>query len=437
LVAGLLTSCQTPDSKLADDKKSEDQKKDASLYPEPDAATVTPEARKMNDTARLFAGMSALEGQEHHANWRGQDFWQGYRQSADAMWKEFAAKRGNAVRKWSHAEAADLHSAGVVFQPLQGPNFVFSHLMMPQSDTLVVCGQVPCLDLPEVSTMDLGSLADTIHQLRGELAGNLELGPVAMPPALGAVPTLMALAVRTGHVIDGLEIMPPKPAGEGDADRNQPGSACVVMMHDANGRAKKLFYFQQDLSDAGLTDESAVLKFLAQQGKTVAVLRNTAHELHQPAYTRLRDHLLNKGVAFVQDPSGMPMRSFDLAKWNLSLYGAYTGAPNEHRENDQPDLIAAYQSPDTGIGSLPFTGGLISEETPAALIIARPQSEPQIDLAVTPLMEMPEPASSVTISPTVTPDQSGPTVDLGATPAQPVQPVQVSSLTPAPLVPQP
>ena len=432
IAAGLLSSCQTPDSKTADAKKNESKvAKDSSLYPEPDPASVTEEARKVNDAARLFAGLSAQPGHDIFAKWRSQDFWLTYKTSSDAMWKEFAAKRGKAVRQWSFAEASDLHDAQVVFQPFQGPNFVFSHLMMPASSSYVVCGSVPCVDLPNVEKMELAQMADTIHALRGEMAASLQTDPAASAPASnvpGAVPLLLAFAARTGHVIDGLEILPAEPDAE-KKNKNQPDSACVVMMHDAEGRHKKLFYFQQDMSDQSLTAESAVLKFLEQQGKTVAVLRDTRHEMHTPGFNLLREHLMKRGVAFVQDPSGVPFRSFDLAKWNVSLYGTYTGAPGDAREHEQPDLLAAYGAPDAGVGKLPFSAGSLSQEQPAALLVARTAMEPVIDINVTPLIETtPPPTADTPASTTASAPAPMPT----PTPTTSPVPATTAAATPMP-----
>lgn len=446
---GVLSSCQSPDSKTTAEKKKDDAKvsKDTELYADPDAGTVTEEARKLNDAARLFAGLAALPGQDSHAKWRSQDFWNTYKLSADAMWKEFAAKRGKAVRQWSYSEASDLHDAQVVFQPFQGPNFVFAHLMMPASTTYVVCGSAPCADLPDADRMDLAAMADTIHALRNEVAASLETGLADATPSAspaGAVPMLMALVARTGHVIDGLEVLPPETDAE-KKNTNQPDSACVVMMHDAEGRQKKLFYFQQDMSDQTLTAESAVMKFLEQQGKTVAVLRNTGHELHTPAYNQLREHLMKRGVTFVQDPSGMPFRSFDQSKWNVALYGAYSGAASDARQHEQPDLVAAYQAPDAGVGKLPFSAGDLAREMPAALIVARTSSEPVIDINVTPLVETSPPPTAEppaalsgaspppAASPQPAPEAAAPVVPL----TNPVPPASATPATTASAAPLP
>ncbi len=396
-VAVGLACCQTPDkdqSKIDDVSKADEPK--PVLYEEATVADLPPESQAVNDTARLLAGLPAFDGQDSHGKWRGQDFWQTFQKGADAMWNEFSEKRGKKVRAWAAGEVADVNSQQVVFQPFNGPDFVFSHLLFPDVETFVLCGKEPCVDLPKLEDIDLAEMADTCFSLREKMAGVLGVVPGEMPetpPAAalpGALPMLMAIAARTGHVIESVELMPvdDKEAATADATAH-PTSACVIQLRAPGGKVRRMFYFQQDLTDEGIPDNSALLSFLNKHDKLVVVLNGAGHALHQATGSRLQQYILNHGVAIVQDPTGLPHRAFDLAAWNLRAYGSYPGATDDAPDFDQPDLAAFYKDEANKPQSLPFGRGIIGKEQPAAIIVARPLVTSATDLPmnvnVTPL----------------------------------------------------
>ncbi|MBX7210932.1 MAG: hypothetical protein K1X78_21685 [Verrucomicrobiaceae bacterium] len=413
-----LSGCQLADIAKRDGKSKNKDEVDE-LYLQPKAASLPPEAQETTDIARLLAGLPSLSDQDANKKWRSESFWRTHASGMNKMWKEFGAKRGIKVRNWSVAELSDVASIPVVFQPFGGPNFVFSHLLIPNAETFVVCGKAPCLDIPKFDTIPEGVLADTIFQLRQASANILGLESEATSPRPGpegqslpgAMPMLLALAARTGHVIEAVELMPTDGGGSAtvvdpsqipldptaeaapSSKQAHPTSACVITMRSGDGRQKRLFYFQQDMRDEGLPESAALLQYLNKQSRVVVVVHESAHELHQPNTMRIQRYIAKHAAALIQDPSGVPFRHFSPEAWNVQKYGSYAGAPSEYRNFDQPELIFAYSDKSSTPQALPFGTGLLHKELPTALMVVRPlvtrTSELPVNVDVTPLPEPP------------------------------------------------
>ena len=86
-----MTSCQLADpAKLEQAKKQEEV---SQLYPQPVTADLTPEAKEINDAARLLAGLPALTGQDANKQWRSENFWRAHKTGMEKMWNDFFLKK--------------------------------------------------------------------------------------------------------------------------------------------------------------------------------------------------------------------------------------------------------------------------------------------------------------------------------------------------------
>lgn len=456
-----LSGCQLPNSKKLEEASKETPiDPSTQLYPEPANVDLSPESQELNDAARLLAGLNSLADSDIHKKWRSEAFWKNYNQGADFIWNEFASKRGKKVREWAAAEVADLNAQPVVFQPFGGPNFVFAHLLFPEAETFVLCGKEPCVDLPKLQETTPGTMADTVAALREVQAALTEFSQSSTaiaggPDSLkGAVPALLALAARTGHVVESIELMPeealqpmptdpanapaPQRPDDAGAQSEHPTSACVLSLRGGGGKARRIFYFQQSLTDDGLPESSALLQFLNKQDKVVVVLNSTSYDLHKPNCSRLQQYLLSHAAAVVQDPSGLPVRLLARNAWNVRCYGSYAAAPDEFRDYDQPDLIAAFEDKDNRPGRLPFGRGTVSEESPAAIIVARPllaAHELPFDTGIVPLEPQPADETPLLTTPPISnakPVPPAPAVMIPKTPNTAPEPEPTEKSEPAP-----
>jgi hypothetical protein len=83
-----------------------------------------------------------------------------------------------------------------------------------------------------------------------------------------------------------------------------------------------LYYFQTDLSDQGVS-RSGFLKFCERLGISDAFIKSASYLLHSGGFARLREFLLERTSAVVQDDSGIPVRFFKADEWRLRPFGRY------------------------------------------------------------------------------------------------------------------
>ena len=461
----LLTNCQLggPSKKGENVAKSEEV---SSLYPQPNATNLSEDIAKTNDAARLLAGLDPLEEETSKLKkWRKEDFWQNHRTGADHVWQQFAVKRGMEVRKWAGEQLADLTTQQVVFQPFGGPDFVFAHLLFPNAGTFVLCGKLPCLELPELEATEPGGMADAIFQLRNAMAETLNDSlpmPVVSAGAKngsieGAVPLLMALAARTGHLVESVELMPvdegapapgmistEPPTADADAaakaatSHQHPTSACMISLRNAVGETRRIFYFQQDLADENLPESAALLQFLNRQEKVVVLLRGAGDRLGKPGSSRLQNFLAHHSAAIVQDATGLPQSWFDPSGWNVRRFGqmaANTPNPTEPAGPESEPNPATPEQPVepaaelVSADPLPFTTGRLDEDKPAALLVARPLVTNAADLPLnTEVTPLEDPASTLP-KPENVPPTTGAPVTAQTEPAAPAAAVLEPAIT--------
>jgi len=65
--------------------------------------------------------------------------------------------------------------------------------------------------------------------------------------------------------------------------------------------------------------------------------------MFENGFTTVRDFLLNRSNAIVQDDSGIPISAFDPAKWLLRFFGSYSGPIDLFKQYYQPQLQGLYQ----------------------------------------------------------------------------------------------
>ncbi len=97
-----------------------------------------------------------------------------------------------------------------------------------------------------------------------------------------------------------------------------------IVFAKGDGPPRTLYYFSTDLSDGGLK-KSGFLQFCDGLGTGDSLLKSASYLMHSNAFTKVREFVLSKSVAVVQDDSGIPVRYFDAKDWELHPFGNYLG----------------------------------------------------------------------------------------------------------------
>ena len=84
------------------------------------------------------------------------------------------------------------------------------------------------------------------------------------------------------------------------------------------------------------------MKFCASQNVGLSLLKSASYLMFQSGFEKVRNFLLTHSRALIQDDSGIPLKDFDPAKWNLRLFGSYSAPIDLFKEHFQPDLQALY-----------------------------------------------------------------------------------------------
>ena len=66
--------------------------------------------------------------------------------------------------------------------------------------------------------------------------------------------------------------------------------------------------------------------------------------MYNNSFSGIRDTILATSSHVLQDDSGMPLKSFDSAKWDLEFYGSYSRPIGLFSSRYQADLKRAYAS---------------------------------------------------------------------------------------------
>ncbi len=133
---------------------------------------------------------------------------------------------------------------------------------------------------------------------------------------------------------------------------------------------RRIYYFSINLGNSRFATNESFKGFLAQQARIVSMFKSTSYMPHRADFSAIREQVLQRSIAVVQDDSGIPFKYYEPAKWNRQLYGQYTKPYGSFRNLVQPDLQKAFADK-ASVKSLAFNIGYGFNRIPSNLLIAR------------------------------------------------------------------
>jgi hypothetical protein len=349
------------------------------------SSAMAPDDRYADDVARFIAGIPANPGSPF-AEIQQQTAWLVHREDSDRTWTKIDAGLLFALRAFQKRELSDGPVvAAPVFYPFSGPDALMITVFFPQSSRYVMVGLEPAGTLPapkQLSRKNLGryltGLRSTVdselsrsffitrqmdRQFRGQITDGLSL------------PILYLLA-RRNHTVLGFRYVRLDETGaviDRPADYHVPGlignkGVEIDFRSDGDPLRRQLFYFCVNLSDSSLSENQPFLKFLSSLQGSVTYLKATSYMTHKPEFSIIRNEVLAKSIAVLQDDSGIPYCYFG-APWRVQLYGSYVHPYGSFKWLRQVDLQQAYQ--DHGVKPLDFRIGYGYSKVPSNLLLAR------------------------------------------------------------------
>lgn len=336
------------------------------------------EAPNPDETARFLAGLPVRDAVLEPLT--RQRAWAEHAAAFSIAWKELEARQLSKIRSWGQDALGEAFAAkDPVFCPFSGPDILYALTFFPAASTYVLAGLEPVGAMPDVEHLPTTTLASGLANLRKSL--NSVLGvpffitreakvDLRQKQLSGTLPILCVFLARAGCHIEKVELIGLNQFG-GKVIGRSPTPGVRIVFTRAGGAAQTLYCFTTDLSNDGITSNPGFIKFCEALGTGRTFVKTASYLMHTSEFSKVRDFLLTHSTTIAQDDSGIPIRDFDAAKWNLRYFGAYSGPIETFKQYAQPDLAAA--SAVTTVPALPFGFGYRWHAAESSLILATPK----------------------------------------------------------------
>lgn len=345
-------------------------------------------ATKLTDTAKALAGIkvgegSPLAGVEKSAAWNAHA---SYFQNA---WQKLDAQQLSKISSWAKTELASVNQGSTpIFYPFSGPDFLYANLFFPNGSDYVMAGLEPVGEIPDLANLSDSQLDQKLKGVSSSMYAILQLSffrtndmKVDLAEK-GVIPILMVFLARTNHNLLDVQYIGLDKDGKVQVFENAqkaknakvPGVK-ISFTSPGKSQPQTVYYFSLDLSNEGLQKTPEFTQFVKQFPTPNTYLKAASYLMHNDSFSTIRDFILSQSSSVFQDDSGMPVKYFDKAKWDVNLFGNYTAPIDLFSVRYQPDLRQMYQT-DKNIKPLTFGIGYKYEVNESNLMLAKSKSKP-------------------------------------------------------------
>jgi len=310
----------------------------------------------INDLSRFIAGIQPAAGSPLVGLATSSD-WTVFSHEMDAHWQAFDARRLQPIRIWRTTAMEGIHPE-TVFYPFSGPDFIYATTFFPDARRFILCGLEPVGDPPSLEKIQ--PLYQTFTWVRSSFKTLLDAGYFVTKDMRvdlkmqGTLPILCVMLARSGDRIVSVT-----------RDANH---AEIHFERASDGQSGILYYFCVNLRDDGLgKGGSSFVNFIRESQPGAAYVKAASYLMHESDFSTIRNLLLSQCPVIVQDDSGIPVRYFDPAHWNLNLFGTYSPPLDIFKQYYQADLADLYRK--TNAAPLGFGTGYHWDSRSANLLI--------------------------------------------------------------------
>jgi hypothetical protein len=329
---------------------------------------------RINASARGLAGEKASGGND---TWESTPEWHDYQQKLDGNWSYLNRVRLSAMRNWGNTELGGLRgSTSTIFYPFSGPDALYADTLFPNSKVLLMAGLEPVGTMPDLGKLQQdGKLGPYLAQVKTSLFTILAASFFKTKDMKndfnnqlvdGLMPAIVVFLAREGYTINSIEYVVLGHDGTLHRHGESSGAPGVQITYD-NGRT--LLYFQADLGNDGLKDNPGFVRLMHRLAPGITYLKAASYLLYEDYFSTIRDAILDNSVGVVEDDSGIPLRDFKSAQWEVIPYGNYTGPIPLFKEKYQPDLTDFYAK--TPHQPLSFGSGYKFVASVSSLLVAK------------------------------------------------------------------
>jgi hypothetical protein len=306
---------------------------------------------QLTDTAKLLAGME-LDSQSPLAKVQENKGWSSHQNYYKNAWSKLESQQLAKVRTWREKELKEINSKSPsVFYPFSGPDFLYGYSLFPKAKEMVLIGLEPVGSVPDFAKLSENESTTALSKARSSLSEILQFSffrtndmKVDLQKQ-GVLPILYVFMARTkNRILDLQYIGLDKNANVGQFQKGMVPGVKIAFVPEGESQPRTLYYFSTDLSNDGLKKHPEVTKFVSKLENPVTYLKAASYLMYNGSFSNIRDTILANSSHLLQDDSGMPLKSFDNAKWDLKFYGNYTRPIGLFRNRYQSDLRNVYAS---------------------------------------------------------------------------------------------
>lgn len=338
-----------------------------------------PHARTLMETARFLAGTdlapdSALAGAAKSPNYAA------YRAQVERLWNQYRERQLQQIEAWRDRELKAVKTR-TLFYPFSGPDILNALAFFPGAEEIIMVGLEKPGTVPNPGAMP----AEQVHTglwnitraLRTLLSLNLfrtsEMQADLKADSYNSITGIMMFFLtRSGYEI--LDIRPvhmKKEGGMADGAAAGPDAMPGVEFTFRKGPGapvKQARYFSIDLSDKSLEVRPGVTAYLRQHREFNTFLKSASYLLSYAYFATVRGFILERSEWVIQGDSGIPLKSFDPKRWDISVYGRYR-VLEMFANRYQADLDALVKAKSKGPLPFSFDYGFVPKAS--AILVAR------------------------------------------------------------------
>jgi len=328
---------------------------------------------KIDLTVDLITGNTLAQNKPDNVK---QEEWQKINELIQSNWSNYFNKMGKPMLRWSSTE---VHSdAKKVFYPFSGPDFTTLYQIYPEADHYVMSAQQRGERLVDLSQLSPSAASQTMEVLSsawksfgsdGFFVTEYLFKYISTNKVKIGATTLIASFAHL-HQFSIQKIVPISIDSNGtirELSEDQSWDS-VRFYLVKNNRPVILDYVRMDLSNDGMKDNPAQLKFFGESAKSPLLLKAASHLPQHQGFTMIRDEMLNNAPMIVQDETGIDYQPLN-KQFNTVLYGSFVKAYKVFSTYNT-DLAKAYKQRDDE-KQLPFRIGYFKDGNYALIVATR------------------------------------------------------------------
>lgn len=280
---------------------------------------------------------------------------------ADGAWDFYQKTIGQPLTNFAAAEIAP-KAGGTVFYPFSGPDFVTLAHAFPSADRYVMVAMQAANAPVTLATMPAARAQGFQAKFMREWmkfsrlaffrTDDLNEDQRDQFAPIGVTTILSTFALYSGY--DVMDIFPiVYDEQSGDFVKSTAGQwKSVRLVLSKAGKPVTLDYVSLDLSDASLSQNEPMRKWLAREAKNPVLIKAASHLLQETYFSVMRDILVANATMVVQDETGLNY-TYLAEIGPVNLYGGFLYPHELFNRKKQESLAKAYRE-STNVKPLPF-----------------------------------------------------------------------------------